>query len=386
MSTKKNTWRLGALAALVAGAVAFGAAAPALADPTGTTPGGPTTRPLAGAGSDTTQDVNNGLAEVVKVGGVKVVASYDATGTATINPRTGGATFGRPDGSGAGVNALKAAKTGTAYNGVVLGNNDLQFARSSSGATWVAGGTYAYIPLALDAVSYAKGATTTVPANLTKADLKAIYSAADGATVALSVGSFKVGKQTTAGAQIVPFLPQANSGTRKFWISELGVTTVGSAVADSYTKAGASVSVQEHDGSVLADVPNAIAPFSAAQYIAQGNSTDLAADYSITVVNRRHGAVLGNVNGVSAVTAAGVLNTAFPISRPVFTVVKAADLTAGSTLATVFQGTSGLAYTATNPAAGTKTIEDFGFGDITGGAVVNGVTYTAGDTTSFRAN
>lgn len=384
MSTK-NTWRLGALAALVAGAVAFGAAAPALADPSGTPAGGPTTRPLAGVGSDTTQDVNNGLSEVVKIGGAKVLASYDATGTATINPRTGGATFSRPDGSGAGVNALKAAKAGTAYNGVVLGNNDLQFARSSSAATWVTGGTYAYVPLALDAVSFAKAPTTSVPANLTKADLTAIYSANDNTNVTLSVGTFKVGKQTTAGAQIVPFLPQANSGTRKFWLSELGITTVGSAVADNYTKAGASVSVQEHDGSVLADVPNAISPFSIAQWIGQNNSGSLASQYGVTVVDRRHGAVLGSVNG-TAPTVSNVLNTAFPISRPVFTVVKAADLTAGSPLATVFQGPTGLAYTAKNPTTGKKTITDFGFGDITGGAVVNGVTYTAGDVTSFRAN
>lgn len=387
MQMNKN-WRLGAIATVAAAAVILGGGTAAMADPTGA----PTYRALAGVGSDTIQDVDNGLASVIKdsSGNTLLIGSYDATGSATIQTKSGGATFSRPDGSGAGVNALKAAKTGTAYNGVTLSDSDVQFARSSSGATWVTGGLYSYIPLAEDAVTFATSASTTVPGDLTKADLKKIYEAADGATVTLNGTNYIVGTQSNASATIRPFLPQANSGTRKFWLSSQGinVTTIGSAVSDKYTVSGGSpVDVQEHDGSVLAAVSNAIMPFSIAQYIAQGNSGTLATNYGIAVTDRRHAAVLGKVGSVAPITAAGKLNVSFPIARPVFTVVKYSELSTNTDLAAVFQGSTAKAYTAKRPGSATAlVITDFGFGDIRSGATINGVTYTAGDTTSFRTN
>ena len=57
------------LAMISLGAVAGTASA----DPVGT----PTQRALAGVGSDTTYNVLNGLSEVVTIGGVKQLASYD---------------------------------------------------------------------------------------------------------------------------------------------------------------------------------------------------------------------------------------------------------------------------------------------------------------------
>ncbi|WP_229663333.1 hypothetical protein, partial [Microbacterium album] len=187
---------------------------------------------------------------------------------------------------------------------------------------------------------------------------------------------------------IVPFIPQAGSGTRSFWQSTIG--SFGPSVTDSYTAGGAQHDVQEHDGTVTTQVPNAIVPFSIAQWIAQDNSADLE-DYYGTVVNdRRVGAVLGSVSGVNpTVTVGGTeqLNTAFPISRPVFTVVHHAELSTNAALAAVFAGEDGLAYTATRPGTIDQlVITDFGFGDLTGGVTINNVTYHPGDTTSFRTN
>lgn len=421
----KKLRRFGAVvvagAAVVAGVIAL--AAPASADPVGT----PGFRALNGAGSDTTQDLNNGLASVVTYGGSLVLGSFDATIPSGrdnwIQTRAGGTWIPRPNGSVAGIAALRSAKEGGYYPGgpnscalyvpqcsfadsapttttagqnkgaedtslSVLTSNDLQFARSSIGATYVSGGAYAYIPLALDAVTYATSSSTTVPTNLTKADLKAIYLAANNTNVTLSDGlTYKVGIPGTSGVQIVPIVPQAGSGTRSSWQAQIvGGGSFGTAVSDTYTVNGADRDVQVNDGSVLAAVPNALVPFSIAQYIAQSNSSTLSTNYGITVADRRNGAVLRSVNGV-APTVLGRLNTSFPISRPVFTVVQKAELSSNAALAAVFQGSTASAYNALRPGSSSNlVITDFGFGDIRTGVTIGGVTYTAGDTTSFLAN
>jgi ABC-type phosphate transport system substrate-binding protein len=382
-------WRLGAIASVAAVATILGGSSAAMADPTGA----PAFRALSGTGSDTTQDLNNGLAAVLSNGDSLVAGSYNATNPTTgaihdlISTRDGGPSFERPNGSSEGVNALKAAKGNTAWRGVTLSDADLQFARSSSPASggWVTGGAYSYIPLALDAVSFAvHTSNTTIPRDLTKAQLTAIYTAANGQSVNLNGTSFIVGRPGTAGVQITPFAPQAGSGTRSFWQAQVAPAGFGSAVTDAYAGGG----VQEHDGSVLAALPTtAIMPFSIAQHIAQGNTADLADDYGITVNDRRNGAVLGSIAGTAPKAANGTLNTAFPIARPVFTVVKHSELASNEALADVFETEDGEAYTASNPEnVSALVITDFGFGDLSGGVSIGGVTYEPGDATSYRAN
>ncbi len=385
----KNTrkWLLAATSLVAAAAIVGSGAISASAEPSGA----PTYRTLAGTGSDTTQDLNNGLASVVTYGGSLVLGSYNATNPTTgavndsIKTKASGTTFDRPNGSSQGVAALKSAKDTTGnvkFRGVDLQVDDLQFARSSSAATFVSGGAYSYIPLALDAVSYAKASSSKVPANLTKAELTAIYSAANGATVTVGGTSLKVGLPSNASADIHPFVPQSGSGTRSFWQSSLGLSAFGSAVTDAYSGG----SVQEHDGSVIAAVPNALVPFSVAQYIAQGNSSILSSQYGVSVADRRHSAVLGNVNGKAPVVSSK-LNTGFDIVRPVFTVVKQSELSTNAALAAVFQGDTALAYTAKRPGSSTElVITDFGFGDLAGGVTIGSKIYEPGDTTSFRAN
>ncbi|AWB95420.1 hypothetical protein DCE93_06905 [Agromyces badenianii] len=395
-NTKLRRGLLAGLAATAVAAVAFGATAPANADPAGA----PTYRTLAGVGSDTTQDLNNGLASVVAIGGSLALGSYDATGSATIQTKSGGTVFNRPNGSGSGVTALKSAKDATTlWGGQNLVDTDVQFARSSSAAAWTPSGAYSYIPLALDAVTYATASTTAVPNGIplgtsTGQDsdsdgvldltLRNIYTR--GATTTLENASnvgFTVGAQGS-GANIIPFIPQAGSGTRSFWISQVG-GSIGSIVSPTYTDGSGTHDVQEHDGSVTAAVTNALVPFSIAQHIAQGNSATLASNYGVTVTDRRNGAVLRSVGAVAPL-ASGVLNPAFPIARPVFTVVKYAELATNTALAAVFQNDTALAYNATRPGSSNLVITDFGFGDLTGGVTIGGVTYNPGDTTSYRAN
>ncbi|MFJ3407153.1 substrate-binding domain-containing protein [Promicromonospora sp. NPDC090134] len=379
-----------ATAALLLGG-ALGASADPINPSTGTVD---RARPVDGVGSDTTQDLNNGLAAVVTNGGQLVLGSWDATGSATIQTRTGGATFARPNGSSNGVNALKAAKTGGQWQGVTLSSADLGFARSSSApSTPAANGAYSYVPLAVDAVTYAS-ATAGVPNGLTKADLTAIYSASNGQNVSLSNGqTYTIGLESNANADIVPFLPQTGSGTRSFFIGQLGLSeaTLGSAVAWTYSGG----SVQEHDGAALAAVTGSIAPFSIAQHIAQGKSAVLSNLYGVTVLDRRHGAVLhtvtANGSAVSPTNPNGTLNTAFPIARPVFTVVQHAELGTNANLEAAFAGADGAVYTATSD-SGSYTIEDFGFGSLinrateANGVTINGVVYRAGDAESLRSN
>ncbi len=279
---------------VAAGALVAVASSTASADPTGT----PTFRPLAGVGSDTTQDVMNGLSNVVLVNGQKAIASYNATGSATVTTKdpasTPGCTINRPNGSGAGRTALLAS----------LGANNgcLDFSRSSSLNTSASSPSLTYVPFAVDAVSYAITASSSVPKTLGLADLKAIYTC-DPAYVG-----------TGPNYTIKPILPQSGSGTRSFWETTMGITDtdVNNKVYPCIvngTKNGQLI--EEHTGTVLDD--SSLVPFSVAQFTAQTN--DVAPD-------RRGRAQLGVIDG----TYAQLLNSNFAVKRDVYNVIPTAKI------------------------------------------------------------
>jgi ABC-type phosphate transport system substrate-binding protein len=257
-------------AALVAAAVVSGGlalASPAYADPT---PAG-TFRQLVGVGSDTTQDVLNALAgdtvggksyaaTAVKSASGAGIASYDAiqpgTGStgSTITTRSGGPSFLRPNGSGKGRLALSESLTGDKFpdsNGVAV-KGQIDFARSSSGPSF-SGTALTYIPMARDAIGVAvRGSGLDT---LTVAQLHDIY----------------VGTLTTVGGQTVhPKIPQSGSGTRKFFLSILGLQD--SDLAPSVK------AVQENQGNSALTEDGALVPFSVGSWIAQNNG--VAPDYS----------------------------------------------------------------------------------------------------------
>lgn len=248
---------VGIATGLLAGLVAV--ATPASADPV--------TGGYAIVGSDTLQDSMNALVNGTSVTGANVrvaangvnLGSFDAFGGAKIRTKVTGGYFTRPGGSGAGVNALLASINGTPLNGESL-TGQVDIARSSSGPAAVnVNGAIVYVPFARDAVAYAyqvpatDTACATALSSLTAAQLTAIYNAATPNT-------------TLCSTAITPRLPQSNSGTRKFFLKALGVTTVGAAVPATDNQ---PTGQQENTGGQISDYQ--IIPFSAASWIAQSN-------------------------------------------------------------------------------------------------------------------
>ncbi|MFI0724531.1 hypothetical protein [Streptomyces sp. NPDC021224] len=351
-------------AAVVAGATTLAAvmvAGTAQADPT-------EFRELNGVGSDTTQDVLNGLSgKIVDPNNSPahlLIASYDAVNPTTgaahecIVLRTGrtcptGGGITRPNGSGEGIAALNAD--------IASGAGNIDFARSSSGVS-VAGTNLTWVPFAEDAVTLAVKTGSTLKTNVTFAptnsDLKRVYNCLDASGNPLPAGQFPTINDASGNPVTVhPLVPQTGSGTRKFWAQKLGFDPVNlpSCVSD-HAKNGAQV--EEHDGSglqrtVAADGAEDIVPFSIAQWIAQSNST------TTKVRDRRNGAVLESVDSASPTTGSpAVLNTAFPINRDVYNVIKTTRLTE-TDIALAFVGATSKVCT------NTATIQLYGFGLLT---------------------
>jgi hypothetical protein len=366
----KNKLRLGVVAAAAVAALAFGTAAPAYADPSGF-------KDLVGVGSDTTQDLVGGLASVIPA-----IGNYDAVGTPTIQTRAGGTFFTRPNGSTTGIQALSASINDTGVRtfpasgpGAVSITDQVDFARSSSGPnqTQFPGTQLTFIPFARDAVTFAVSAASDFPRDI------ALGSASQDS---LSPAPFTLrniyrGTVTTyvdsnlEPVTIRPIIPQQGSGTRSFWLSALGLTE-GTIVGTPTTDIGNTA--QEHNGTYIKNAGD-IAPFSVAQYIAQGNHGALPT----SITERRGNIELGNVGTIKPLLltpGGGVeLNTSFPINRLVYNVVETARLTGTSAedvaLQTAFVGTT------SSVCAASATIKQYGFGTI-GSLCGNTTTYRQG--------
>ena len=367
-------------AALLVGALAVPAAN---ADPAVDTYG-----TLVGLGSDTTQDVANGLATAI--GGNKL-ASYDAFGSSTVTTRNGGVAVPRGSGSGPGRDLLRVsigqignatiavAPSGTA---AVTGANSIglvDFARSSSGpaaADTRQDGVLTYIPFARDAVSVAvdpdsplavvpfelgssatAGNTAPTLYNVYRGDVKYAYvSGTAGSYVYVGVGLTSTAPAGATAYAIQPLLPKSGSGTRSYFIGKIGLTEAVIATQPAGTiKAtyGAGLDVQEHDGSAIDGDLTAIAPFSIAQWVAQANGVQ-------GVTDRRHGVVVLGLDGKPATTGSGTSFATNPqfaaMTRDVYNIVPTAlaqDPT--SDIAKTFVGATSLVCSAGN------TIQAYGF-------------------------
>jgi ABC-type phosphate transport system substrate-binding protein len=309
--TRKKLCAVGLAAATVPALVLLSSSAQA--DPSPNNP-----RVLAGMGSDTTQELMNALGESITVGGTKVLASYNAQGAAitSTNPSDASCSYTgnvspvvangpgvRANGSGAGRDRLVESLTaGSTKEGC------LDFARSSSlnlAAVPAGTGGLTYVPLALDAVTYATRSDATIPKTLTKAQLKSIFEC------------------TTGTSNFLPVLPQASSGTRSFFLSTIGVSAPGACVLNGVTAGGAVI--EENDGRVLSD-KKMIVPFSVAQFTAQ------SAGVQTSVLGA---ATLGSIDGQPSQTispnAAGL--------RTVYNVIPTSKIS-DPTVNEVFVGTS----------------------------------------------
>lgn len=388
-ATTFTKFGIGLVAAAVAACTLV---APAYADPASDSFG-----TLVGVGSDTTQDVVNGLSTAIGGSGSNLrLASYDATGGQKITTRSGAAEIFRPNGSGAGRDVLRVAIGNLPSFAATVNNvpyswtsadsiGAVDFARSSSGAPSAdvaSNGVLTYIPFGIDAVTYATSANTVLPA-LTKgsssdtisaegvgvASLWSIYhgrvtkiaTATDGSKKAVNNSYVAAAGETLT--KIDAYIPQAGSGTRSFWLTQVGLTETditadGGVIVNDHYGANKALSVQEHDGAAVEGNPGAVTPFSIGQWVAQANSLP-------GVTDRRHTAVLGSLNGITPLAGAAgsyELNPAYNvITRKVYNIVPSAQVDdAGSKTNWMFVGTGSLI--CSQPA----TIKAYGFGLLTG--------------------
>lgn len=302
---------------------AFGAASVASAEPVSNS--------YAAVGSDTLQDVLNALANgtsitgasVRSTAGSKFIGSFDATGSASIQTKSGGVRFGRPNGSGDGVKALSRSIDGQPYtsgtpggpaNVVITGQVDI--ARSSSGATEVGNGPLRYIPFGRDALSYAHTGSVAAFDNINAATLKSLFEC-----TITQVG----------GVTATPVIPQAGSGTRKDFLAKIGATE---ASMKEVSEGGCVQVGQEHDTEFLANgttpfPANAVTPMSAAQWVAQNTGAGI----DRRGANAKIGSPLAGVSPVTGTGAAMVPNQAFydnaTWGRDTYLIVENARVTSG---------------------------------------------------------
>ncbi|GAA4468233.1 hypothetical protein [Phytohabitans houttuyneae] len=367
---------LGAAVALVV------AASPAVADPDPATE----FRQLAGVGSDTTQDLGNGLGEALGAG--DLVASWDARppagGTTTIKTKSTGCSFQRPNGSGQGRQALRASQgedldgagPGTAGQFPAATGVNIQgcvdFARSSSyggGSTPSNTGAYTYIPAGVDAVTLAVHQDGDLPFGWSFAQIQRVYKCFD---------------TRVAGNTVVPRMIQTGSGTWEFWIQPARM-----AITENEINAGdypcmavdhdnnistpavpVHPRVQEHDGTVLTGNLTHVIPFSIGQFVAQGNHAAIEAALPPVVVADRRGptqpvAMSTTTQATTQPVVGGVLNVNFPVPfrRDVYNVVPTANLT-NPLVQSTFVGTGSQVCSDTVTVNGQqrRVVELFGFG------------------------
>ena len=340
---------------------------PAMADPT---------EVYVATGSDTIQDVDNQFS--IDLSG-NTLGSYNAVNPVTaaaheiitpVKATTGtSCSFARPNGSGEGVAALRfsvnsASGATPPTPAPQAGCVDIGRSSSGPGTNQSATGQFVYIPFALDGVAMATGpaaggvvgGVTTVATNLTSVDgftlanLQSLYTCNN-----VTVGAVTYNPNTAAAGQqqLDLYIPQAGSGTRSFWATTMGIsaTTLPACVHD--TIAGGALTgqpVEEHDGTAVATDPNGFGPFSISQWIGQRNGHN----------DRRHGAVLHNMNSVSPFAngqPTGNLNTAFPVTREVYNVVQFSRVSG----ATADAGLVGM-LVGTNSAVCQDSIQIRGFG------------------------
>jgi ABC-type phosphate transport system substrate-binding protein len=295
-----------AATALVAGTVTTAIAAPK--DPSVT----PRPIDVVGVGSNTTQfaldQISLDYNKTVPARAAHLY-SFDATGSAKIVTKAGCAAIVRPNGSGAGLKALTA-------NAKTHGHFCIDFGRSSSGRATTAPppgpNGVAYVAFARDAVTYATRTAahhgTDAPANLTTAALTKIYTCAAGARNWRAFG----GKN----AVIKPVLPQANSGTRAFFLKTIGVANPGGCVITR---------PEENEGTdPLLNDAAVIFPFSVGSYVAQAFHKNRFGTNQIGVLG------LNKINGIAPLSGKAI-NRAFAASkfgRTLFNIVRTVSKTA----------------------------------------------------------
>jgi hypothetical protein len=227
-------------------------------------------------GSDTLEDVVSALVNgstlsgsfVRTTAGGTTLGSFDATGTSYITTKPGGMRFGRPNGSGDGRTALLRSIDGAAYTSGTIGapaavtiSGQVDIARSSGAGTQDPAGSLVQVPFGRDAIAYAYDSASTATG------IGAISAAAMTSLYTCTI-------TTIGGVTVTPVIPQPGSGTRKDFMSKIGVTdaTLGACVTTG----------QEHDASSLA--VNSVMPMSVSRWVAMNTGASFPKKKATTVL------------------------------------------------------------------------------------------------------
>jgi hypothetical protein len=313
--------------------IGFGAAN---ADPTGSPAGN--LRPLQGEGSDTTEEVMNGMSEVIVDGSNnKMISSYNAKGSTAFQTRASGCNYlgnngestytegVRANGSGNGQKALRDAFTsGTATFGC------LDFSRSSGAANPANLGTVQVkqIDLATDSLTFALNRATVIPRQMTKQQLVDAYHC--------NFGGFSTGAWHA-------LIPQAGSGTRSSWLGKVGLTEADltnpanlPCVTDQSDLGarGGTHPLQEHDLRSVGST--SIAPVSVAQWVSMmggGAPNDVRGSSMLGTIKASTGTIPEVSYPISLNTGFGNLAGSaddFAATRTVYNIVPTSILTGGA--------------------------------------------------------
>ncbi len=316
---RKSLARGGALVA-AALALTLPALTPAQADPAFV----PDSNDIVGVGSDTTEFVMQRLAvnfNTLQIGGTRRMASFNATGSATIVPRAGAPAITRPNGSSAGIAELR-------------NNNAISFARSSRGPNSTGDTGTLFFPYASDRLGYVYAKPTThVKLTLSAADLQAIYTCQ-------KTNWSQFGRPA---GHIHAKIPQPGSGTRKFFLDSIGVTEAQVVDAIAQPDSVCSVSeTQEHDPNAVIGDPDAISPFSFARYKILSAATKTNIGYAAKAPFN----VRRNVYNVIRTSDSGSLAQFFNDSSWICTSAKADSIITGQGFNRLPAGQCGVAVVA----------------------------------------
>jgi hypothetical protein len=275
---------------------------------------------IVGTGADVTQYVVDQQASDYDAG-LSATArhwySWDSAGSASIIEKNGCASRARPTATGSGLAELQAnlRPSGDKTDYCV------DYARASSNrATNGSPDTLLYLPFAIDGVTWSAdtfGGATHAPTTLTPTQLAAIYTCDASILGTGKTGPVKWNEVGGSGQHaVIPVLPVSTSGTRKFFLQEIGVTTIGSCVQtgnnDILQSEGTNPIFQD-----ASTAPDIVFPYSIADWLAQaqnGHNTGLEGDM-----------ILRRVSGVSPTTGKApkaVLNANFPFLREIYNVVR----------------------------------------------------------------
>lgn len=240
-----NIYRRTGLVAVGALAISVALTGPAHSDPKFL----PDKNDIVGVGADNTMYVLDDLAiafNKAKIGGKSRLASWDATGSATIVPRKGCDEITRPNGANAGIDELQA-------------NPCISFARSSRGPNATGDEGTSFYPFAKDKLSYVYAKPkSNVDLTMDAQDLFAIYTCAktDWSDFGMPAG------------HIEAKIPGPGSGIRSYFIAQIGETEQQLQDAINEPDDQCSVNeVQQNDPSPVIGNPNALAPFSYARWV-----------------------------------------------------------------------------------------------------------------------